>query len=324
MSRAILEACLPALTALAAACALLAVLLWWSGGGWRGRRLWTLHRCQQGGVQSLAFVLTLPLLVMVLLFIVQVSQLMIGIMVVNYAAFAAARAASVWAPAMIDDGYAGLGGDADGQNELPPGISPGTPLPLSAATVAGSQSRKYEKIWTAAALACVSIAPSRATPDASSGGSAALRAAGAIQQLYPLFDPAGTTNPRIPQRLNHKVAYSFENTYVALQFEDRNSQPIDGTRTYNPIGHPVASYYPSEVGWQDPLTVTVYHDLALLPGAGRILGKLLVRADGRADRVAPRIKEERGVSKTRLTASATMTNEGVRSLRPYVHAPTPE
>lgn len=323
MNRAILEACLPALTALAAACALLAALLWWSGGVWNGRRLWSLHRCQQGGVQSLAFVLTLPLLVMVLLFIVQVSQLMIGIMVVNYAAFAAARAASVWAPAMIDDSYTGLGWDADGQNELPPGIAPGAPLALSADTLADYQSRKYEKIWTAAALACVSISPSRATPEASLGGSPALRAASAIKQLYPLFDPAGQTNARLPQRIDHKVGYSFENTYVTLQFEDRNSQPVEGTQTYNPIGHPVAPYYPSEVGWQDPLTVTVFHDLALLPGAGRILGKLLVRADGRADRVAPRIKEEHGVSKTRLTASATMTNEGLRSLRPYVHPATP-
>lgn len=323
MSRAILEACLPALTALAVACALLVVLLWWSGGVWNIRRLLTLHRCQQGGVQSLAFVLTLPLLVMVLLFIVQVSQLMIGIMVVNYAAFAAARAASVWAPAMIDDSYAALGEDADGQNELPPGITPGTPIALSADTVAGAQSRKYEKVWMAAALACVSIAPSRATPDASLGGSQALRAAAAMKQLYPLFDPAGSTNSRIPQRIDHKVGYSFENTYVTLQFEDRNSQPVDGTRTYNPIGHPTKTYYPSEVGWQDPLTVTVYHDLALLPGAGRILGKLLVRADGRTDRVAPRIKEERGVSKTRLTASATMTSEGLQSLRPYVHPATP-
>lgn len=321
MNRAILEACLPSLIALACACGVLAVVARLSGGKWRFGRLASLHRCQQGGVQSLAFVLTLPLLVMVLLFIVQVSQLMVGIMVVNYAAFAAARSASVWTAAMVDDQWAALGGDADGQNELPAGISPGVAIPLSADLVAGSQSRKYEKIWTAAALACASISPSRTTPDSASGAFTAARSASVAKQLYPYFDPSASRNPRIPARLDNKFAYSFENTFVTLQFEDRNSQPVPGTQTYNPIGHPVVPYHEAEVGWQDPLTVTVYHDLALLPGAGRILGKLLVREDGRADLVAPRIRQVSGLYKTRLKASATLTNEGIRSLRPYVHSP---
>ena len=52
-----------------------------------------------GQRQSLSFVLTLPFFIMILLFIVQVSQLMIGQIVVEYAAFAAARAAAVWIPA---------------------------------------------------------------------------------------------------------------------------------------------------------------------------------------------------------------------------------
>jgi hypothetical protein len=190
---------------------------------------------------------------------------------------------------------------------------------LSVETVSSGGSRKLEKVWAAAALACASIAPSRTTADASSGVSYAGRASAALRQLYPLFDPAGNSNARIPARLDAKLGYSIENTYVMFAFEDRNSQPVEGTRTYNPIGHPTVAYYPSEVGWQDPMTVTVYHDLALLPGAGPMLAALLRRADGRADTISPTIRQEAGVYKHRIRGSATMTNEGIRSVRPYVH-----
>ena len=64
-------------------------------------RLRRLHRDQAGSVQSLSFVLTLPLFVMVMMLIVQVSQLMIGLIVVHYAAYAAARSAVVWIPANL-------------------------------------------------------------------------------------------------------------------------------------------------------------------------------------------------------------------------------
>ena len=56
----------------------------------RFSRLRNLHGDQCGAVQSLSFVLVLPLFVMVMLFIVQVSQLMIGTIVVHYSAYAAA------------------------------------------------------------------------------------------------------------------------------------------------------------------------------------------------------------------------------------------
>ena len=54
-------------------------------------RLFELHRDEVGSVQSLSFVLTLPLFIMIMMMIVQVSQLMIGTVVVHYAAYAAAR-----------------------------------------------------------------------------------------------------------------------------------------------------------------------------------------------------------------------------------------
>ncbi len=323
MNRAVLEACCPSLVTLGIAFLALALVIRLSGARFRIGRLAQLHECQHGGVQSLAFVITLPVFVMILLFIVQVSQLMIGIIVVNYAAYASARAASVWVPAWVDDQYQTLGRDDNGENELPPGIIPDTPVYLGAEDVNEIGSRKYQKIWTAAALACASVSPSRQTQDAGTGSMNASNAIAATNRMYHALDPDAASNSRIPVRLQSKLGYSFENTYVRIVFEDRNSAPNGGTRTYNPIAHPTVSYYPSEVGWQDPITVTVYHDFALLPGPGRFLSTLLVRADREADRVSPRIREEAGIHKTRLFASATMTNEGIRSVRPYVHPPVP-
>ena len=101
VNRAVLQALLPALTALVAALVLLRLVVRVSGARFQMTRIRQLHRSEEGAVQSLSFVLTLPLFIMIVMFIVQVSQLMIGIMGVHYAAFAAARAAIVWTPARL-------------------------------------------------------------------------------------------------------------------------------------------------------------------------------------------------------------------------------
>ena len=56
----------------------------------------------------------------------------------------------------------------------------------------------------------------------------------------------------------------------------------------------------------------------LLPGPGRFLSNIVIRQDGQTDPVAPRIFEERGMHKTTITASATMTIEGLKTVRPYL------
>ncbi len=320
MSRAILQACFPWLIALAALFLLAVILLRLTGGRFQWKRLTMLHRHQSGGVQSLAFVLTLPVLIMVLLFIVQVSQLMLGLIGVNYAAYASARSASVWVPAFVDDGADAHGNntDFDAQNELPPGIVRNRDLEISPVAGNARFGRKHEKIWMAAVLACMPISPSRETPDAALGGLGQTRADEVLQELYRQFDPAYMTNSRLRDRLNNKLGYSLRNTWIELRYDDRNSEPVSGTSTYNPIGHPTVVYNPSEVGWQDPLTVTVYHDFALLPGTGRFLSYVLTNRSNR-----PRGNKENGIYKTTLWASATMTNEGIRSLRPYVHSRYP-
>src|SRR5580704_4573888 len=103
MHRAILAACFPWFLWLLAGFAGLWLLARISGARLELGRLRSLHRSEEGGIQTLSFVLTLPIFMMIVLFIVQVSQLMIGIVVVHYAAFAAARAASVWLPAEMQN-----------------------------------------------------------------------------------------------------------------------------------------------------------------------------------------------------------------------------
>ena len=74
----------------------LRLLLRLSGGRKRQRTVWGLHGDQRGSVQSLSFVLTLPLFIMIIMAIVQIGQIMMAQVVVEYAALASARAASVW------------------------------------------------------------------------------------------------------------------------------------------------------------------------------------------------------------------------------------
>jgi hypothetical protein len=156
MHRQILEACAPWLVVLLAAVLAMRLVIALSGARWRLSALGSLHRDQAGAVQSLSFVLTLPVFVMILMLIVQVSQLMIATVVVHYAAFAAARSAVVWIPAetnWLDEGANRISSyvpDAEAGIE---GVGPSYTI-----APAGP---KYQKIQLAAALACMPMAPSR-------------------------------------------------------------------------------------------------------------------------------------------------------------------
>lgn len=310
--RSILIAGAPILAALAVCAAGLVLLLRFSRLRWNWQRVARLPADDQGGVQSLAFVMTFPIFLLLVLFIVQLSQLMIGVVLVHYAAFASARAASVWIPADVDDAFRMQGGDSGGQNELPAFVAPGGRWTISQQVVEGLGDRKIREIWSAAALACVPLAPSKPTSGGGPLSTLATGTASSLTLIVQALDPAARNNAVLPRRLTNKVSYSFANTTVELQFVDRTSQGAGGA-TYNPLGHPRVEYLPSEVGWQDPVTVTVRHKFALLPGPGRWLAAGLANRDGR-------IVQEDGLYKTTLTASATMTVEGLQSLRPTLHA----
>ena len=275
MHRAILEDCLPFLIALVVSFGLLRALTGLCGARFRWGRFGELHDCQAGGVQSLATVLTLPLFLMIVLFIVQVSQLMIGMITVNYAAFAGARAAAVWLPAQEvawDESFPGpenfpLPADpwfpfVDEQNRLPDGFQSGD-------TITGRNywsSAKSEKIFLASAFACTSIAPSRSI-DAPIGAPYA----DAMHDAYVSLTN-DRSNSRMEQRIRNKIAYCLANTEVTVTVDPKDSETETGP-TYNPRGHDMHvwpgdayEFIPNEVGWQDAVTVRVTHDFAMLPG----------------------------------------------------------
>lgn len=337
MHREVLQACFPCLIALAVAFAAWVAIARLGGGRWNWRRLVRLHRCEHGGVQSLAFVLTLPILIVIILFIIQISQLMIGTMVVHYAAFAAARAASVWIPAH----YGATEWD-EYEGPFPPeranAIADVAGMPyeedetytLAIPFDPGDGDNKLWRIRTAAVLGCAPIAPSRDLGISSSRLSMGSRdAIGSMQALYPTIVPTASANARIDDRIYNKLAYSDLNTTVILEWRDGASSSRTG-RTYNPRNSPASPFrpwHPLEVGWQDPLTVYVVHRYALLPGPGRFLADRLVRPVVLPQRVRARIppswltsyQSSGGVATVLLPASATVVNEGLKSAHPFVH-----
>ena len=95
-----------------------------------------------------------------------------------------------------------------------------------------------------------------------------------------------------------------------------SSRPIRGfgitCRTISAISHS------NEVGWQDTITVTVNYQFPLLPGPGRMLARYVVGPSGK-DTVAATIQNQGGVYTYPLQASATIGNEGEKSVVTYVY-----
>jgi hypothetical protein len=321
MGRAVVEACLPWLGLLAVALLAAYALVRLSRAKVRWDRLRELHRDQAGGVQSLSFVLTLPFFVMILLFIVQVSQLMIGTIVVHYAAFASARSAVVWIPADVQgmelaNCISSCQRDPTAPDQSPPILDPLDPHYGPAAGgmtyVIEPGSPKYDKIAAAAVLACMPISPSRDLGLDLPGNTAAT--AGLLKAAYAATSPGSAANARVPKRLENKLAYALANTQVEVRFFHKNSEPP--LVTYY-LADDITEFRFNELGWQDQITVTVRHDLALLPGPGRLLARYVPGASG-VDQVSQRIHRNGSVYTYPLTASATLGNEGEKSLVPYV------
>jgi hypothetical protein len=294
------------------------------------RRLRQLHADQFGTAQSLSFVLALPLFLMVMLFIVQVSQLMIGQIVVEYAAFAAARAATVWIPAcLVDDDTGeverwncvrGYAPDGDAAHQQPSPFGPTDGGMTYKLTPTGG---KYEKIRMAAALACLPISPSRPLPGVPNPPTKIL---GGLETVYAAMAAGSAPNVRIPDRLRNKLAYTLfqdpsdaskDTLIVDVRFYHSNREfplivptnPVDGTLGIRPD---LQEFRPGkEVGWQDPITVTVKYKLALLPGPGRLLARSVLSPTGAPDTLSSQIANRGGgLYVYPLSASATLGNEG--------------
>ena len=199
---------------------------------------------------------------------------------------------------------------------------------------------KLDLPFRSAVAACATISPSRQLGlNLTSGARDHFLATRTAWQQF--------AGPRVSAsnsaRLYSKYSYSYWNTEIWVRFQnlDSNIGP-----THNPLNSPSHYYRSDEIGWRDPITVTVRHNLALLPGPGRFLAKYLVRPNGPPDLVSHRISQWAGprrqvgpggaaatgngtphdprynkrVYTTTIWARATVTNDGVKSLVPYVHA----
>ena len=371
-----------------------------SGARRRSIELIQLHHDQQGSVQSLSFVLTLPAFIIVMMGIVQVSQIMMAQVVVEYAAIAAARAASVWVPEHVtrgSDAYhrncIGAGNlvssaqrlvwDGNPQHALEPLENGKTYKVPDDLTSAASKTPKIDRITTAATLACLPIAPSRETgyqltPEGEQIHQAMYRAYTALagdEQTRSVRHEGQVRQAAVARRLKNKLAYSMSNTKIEIEMTHPNEPPLrypegnDPPWLYNayyqvseayqiwpgslffrdqyrdtlslaqeryPDGVEIAvhggvckpcplfaylwvdqnyltdsvSYKPNQIGWQDAITVTVHHDLALLPGPGRLLSRLVHGTSKEKDEIAEHIERQGKEWTWPLVARATVTNEG--------------
>jgi hypothetical protein len=314
MTRAVLIACVPWLAMLAASVAVLYLLARASRARPDWRQLLRLHADQGGSAQTLSFVLALPLFVMVLMFIVQVSQLMIGQIVVEYAAYASARAAAVWIPADLSQQ------SADEGPNCVAGYAAGTMTTFE--TDVGGMSYllyptglKYDKIRLAALLGCMSVCPSRDLGASLSSDNGTV-AAGLTDAYNALTQTSAGATAR---RIQNKLAYADAFTSVDVRFFH-----VDPELPPNPLGGDAYSdelglyFRHNEVGWRDPITVTVTHHLALLPGPGRLLahGTPVAGVEGSQGSKSNVYTDKYTYP---LTATATVGNEGEKPVVSYAY-----
>lgn len=311
MSRSVLFECWPWLAAILG-CALVALRIRFHHSGTNGwSQLSRLPADEQGAVQSLSFVLTLPVFVMLILFIVQLSQLTIARIVVEYAAYAAARSAIVWIPA-------DLGNDLESANRA--GL-----FRQSLGTIRDEYdqeydryllkhpSRKLERIEQAAAQALMPICPSRDV--GASPAHPGMLALPSLDRTYRILDPNSVINSRISTRLRNKLAYALAATTVEIEVRHNITEPPLIWHDIRP--YPV-EFADNEIGWQDQVLVTVRHDFALLPGPARLLAKRVIAPGRTSDAVADRIAQRASVFVYTLSATVRLGNEGEKPVLPYV------
>ena len=224
MTRRGLQACLPWLALLAALLLLAWLIVARQQGPLRLDGLRGLHADQVGSVQSLSFVLTLPVFVMIMLLIVQVSQLMIGMIVVHYAAYAARAPPWCGFPPESASGensncISSYYPDPSAANQAAPTLDPTSsaygPSAGGMTYLVQPGSPKYHKITQAAVMACMAISPSRDLGFQVPSGAAN---SDSLKAAYLALAPSEASNQAVPGRLDHKLAYAWNNTAVAVRF----------------------------------------------------------------------------------------------------------
>ncbi len=314
MSRDLIIACSPFLAGIAVSVVAMRLLVGLSRARLQLQQLRRLHADEHGAVQSLSFVLTLPLFVMIMLFIVQLSQLTLGRLMVEYSAYAAARSAIVWIPASLGDDF-----ETENRISYRVRLADATDEAgnLFAVYEIAPDGPKFEKIRLAAASSLLSICPSRDT--GITLDDTGFAAVAALERTYLAMSPMSASNTRIPARLQSKLAYALQNTNVEIEVRHKDSEP--------PLIRPwpdAREFEDNEIGWQDQLVVTVHHNFALLPGPGRLLAKQAPRRDtnyaSSQDAVAERVRRENGIFVYPMSATVRLNNEGQKSVLPYIQS----
>jgi hypothetical protein len=301
-----------------------------------------LHADQKGGVQSLSFVLTVPLFIFIMLFIVQLSQITIGQIGVEYAAFAAARSAIVWIPARASsvEGEMQIGSglqlvelvayngddeiDLDLNAYIEFGLVPDGTTHIYAVYEVAPGGVKYEKIRSAAALALMNICPSRSVVTSNTSASSIVgRVVNPLNEAYVSLAPAESDNPKIEHRLRNKLTYALEHTDIQIEIRHKDSTAFLAEHDLLPDRY---EFRMNEIDWQDQVIVDVIHEFALLPGPGRLLARAPQARPGTevdesyangqaADEVGARIQQRHDRTYVwPLQASARLTVEG---FKPY-------
>jgi hypothetical protein len=264
MSQSMFYACLPWAILMVVAFVVARVLIWASGAKMQLARLKSIHRCEEGSVQQLSFVLTLPFFLMTLMLIVQTSHIMIANIFVQYAAFATARSAIVWIPAIYESERANEISTYSEINTEPDPVTGETTTQYRISMNTGS--KKTNIISRAAILACMPLGPSRDFGNELSPGWQTKHEA--LVKLYRGLDPGAFDNPKFEERLQNKLAYTIQNTDIDLTFWHRRNHherwrepPLD-----------LDFFSSNELGWQDHLTANINYNLSLLPGPVRFFG----------------------------------------------------
>ena len=327
MHRELFQACQPYFAGLVICFLVLWAILRLSSLKPNWKRLFSIHKCEDGGVQSLSFVLTLPIFLFVVQTIVQLSQLMIAQAVVNYSAFAAARAASVWSSVAIasDDGsyfypenkmhyFEEWQYRTDGQVRR---------FDLLYNSLELQENPKLKKIFQSAIMNLAVLGPSDENRYGYQfpGDSVMQESSTVAKKLMVAVAPHLQNNSRIPVRIDHKLAYTEQNTLVRFQwtYKDLRHGPTYNPLSYsNPTGTLAVDIH--EVGWRDPLTVTIFHKYVLLPGPARLFVNLIHKGTGRKKVLTEQSPNGYPIYTTEIQASAMLTHEGLKSVVPYIHS----
>jgi len=199
-----------------------------SGAQRRTRGFAGLHQDQRGSVQSLSFVMTLPLFIMIMMGIIQIGQIMLAKVVVEYAALSSTRAATVWMSQYTftqgRDGQTGQPSQTEQRNCVG-GVNvtidrSNSTYRIPTETIENSS--KGMRIALAAQLACLPICPSR-WPSASEPSLSVThqKTHASLVKAYSAMAGEKNTAPEeaISRRLKNKLAYSLANTKIEIEME---------------------------------------------------------------------------------------------------------